>query len=48
MLQRVKRSNCRSEIKLRMNTRLKFRYYRVPHNVKIIRTGDILRISKVE
>ena len=43
MLQRVKKSNCRSEIELRMSTVLKFEYYGTPCNVKKIQTGDILR-----
>ena len=45
MLQRVKKSNFRSEIELRMSTILKFRYYEIPCNVKKIQTGDILRVS---
>ena len=48
MLQRVKKSNCRSEIELRKSTILKFRYYGIPCNVKKIQTGDILRVPKVE
>ncbi len=46
MLQRVKKSKCRSEIELRMSTILKFRYYGIPCNVKKIKSGDILRISE--
>ena len=48
MLQRVKKSKCRSEIELRMSTILKFRYYGIPCNVKKIQTGDILRVSQVD
>ena len=43
MLQRVKKSNCRNEIELHVNTILKFRYYGISCNVKKIQTGDILR-----
>ena len=44
MLQRVKKSNSRSEVELRMSTILKFKYDRIPCNVKKIQTGDILRV----
>ena len=44
VLQRVKKSNCRSEIELLMSTILKFKYYETPCNVKKIRTGDIENI----
>ena len=47
MLQRVKKSKCRSEIELQVSTILKFKYYGTPCNVKKIQTGDILRVSKV-
>ena len=43
MLQRVKKSNGRSEIELRMSTILKFIYYGTLYNVNKIQTGDILR-----
>ena len=43
MLQRVKKSNCRSEIELHMSTILKFKYYGTSCNVKKFQTGDILR-----
>ena len=48
MLQRVKKSNYRSEIELQMNIILRFKYYGIPCNVKKIKSGDILRISKVK
>jgi hypothetical protein len=44
VLQRVKKSNCRSEIELLMSTILKFEYYETPCNVKKIRTGDLLKL----
>ena len=38
------KSNCEPEIEVQMSIILKFKYYRIPCNVKKIQTGDLLRI----